>query len=147
MTAINQLNGTDSLNPADLIPAYIQQNGDARKVSIGLLTEYLRGQFGDGEAKTNQYAAPLTGTTVQVQNGSTWLILTPAGTLAALTLQMPVQSTVTDGQEVLVSTTQTISTLTLTGNGAAIVGAPTTLAANGSFRLRYEPVLKTWYKI
>lgn len=147
MTAINQLNATDELTSSDLLPVYVQQNGDARKASVGLLTEYLKTQMGDGESKTNQYAAPLTGTTVQVQNGSTWLILTPAGTLAALTLQMPVQSTVTDGQEVLVITTQTITTLTLTGNSAAIVGAPTTLAANGSFRLRYEPVLKTWYKI
>ena len=130
-----------------MLPVYVQQNGDARKASVGLLADYIKDQLGGGAGFINQYAAPLTGTTVQVQNGSTWLILTPAGTLAALTLQMPVQSTVTDGQEVLVNTTQTITALTLAGNGAAIVGAPTTLAANGSFRLRYEPVLKTWYKI
>ena len=147
MTAINQLNATDELNTSDLLPVYVQQNGDARKASIGLLTEYLREQLGDSEGKINQYAAPLTGTTVPVQDGSTWLILTPAGTLAALTLQMPVASTVFDGQELLVSTTQTITALTMTGNGAAIVGAPTTLAANGSARFRFEPVLKTWYKI
>jgi hypothetical protein len=147
MTAINQLNATDSLTASDLLPVYVQQNGDARKASIGLLTEYLREQLGGGESKTNQYAAPLTGTTVQVQNGSTWLILTPAGTLAALTLLMPVLANVVDGQEILISTTQTLTSLTFSGNGASMVGAPSTLAANGSVRLRFEPVLKTWYKI
>lgn len=147
MTAINQLNATDNLTASDLLPVYVQQNGDARKASVGVLTEYLKTQIGDGESKTNQYAAPLTGTTLQVKDGSTWLILTPAGTLAALTLQMPILSNVIDGQELLVTTTQTITTLTMTGNGAAIVGAPATLAANGSARFRFEPVLKTWYKI
>jgi hypothetical protein len=54
---------------------------------------------------------------------------------------------VLDKQEILVNTTQAITALTINANGATIVGAPTTLAAGGFFRLRFDGVLDTWYRV
>ena len=74
-------------------------------------------------------------------------MLTPASTLAALTIQMPLASTCVENQELLVSTTQAVSSLTVNVNGGAGVGLPTSLSAGGFFRIRFEPVLKTWYRV
>jgi len=70
-----------------------------------------------------------------------------AATIATLTITLPLASTCVGGQELLVNSTQAITTLTIGANGGAVVGAPSTLAANGFFRLRFEPVLKTWYRV
>jgi hypothetical protein len=50
-------------------------------------------------------------------------------------------------QEILVNTTQTITSLTVNLNGAVGGGVPTTLAANGFFTLRFEPVIQKWYRV
>jgi len=48
---------------------------------------------------------------------------------------------------VLVNCTQAVTTLTINGNGATVTGAPTTLAANAFFRLRFEAVAGVWYRV
>jgi hypothetical protein len=78
-----------------------------------------------------------------------WLALTPTGTIASLTVVLPIGS---DGQEVLVSTTQALTSLTVTGAtvGASpqpVNGAPTTMAANAFFRLRFDGVSSSWYRV
>jgi hypothetical protein len=53
-----------------------------------------------------------------------------------------------DGTEVLVTTTQQITTFTLAANGAAqLYGAPTTLAAQDNFRVRFVQATNSWYRI
>ena len=47
----------------------------------------------------------------------------------------------------MVSCTQAVTTLTVSGNGSTVNGAPTTLAANGFFRLRYDGVFKAFYRV
>lgn len=150
MPEINQLNTADQLNGADLLPMYSQANGDARKVSFTNFLAWLESQqIATQDNKITQYAAPLTGSTLQVTDSqnSVWLVITPAGTLAALTLLLPLASNVLDRTEILVNTTQTLTALTFNANGASIIGAPTTLAANGFFRLRFDIVMKTWYRV
>lgn len=152
MPTINQLNTADQVSGSDLLPMYSQANGDSRKISFTNFLAWLNGEtIVTQDNKITQYSAPLTGTTVQVDVNSTgssvWMILTPAGTIAALTLKMPLNTTVADRTELLVNSTQIVTTLTLDANGGTIVGGPATLAANGTFRLRFDIVLQTWYLV
>lgn len=77
-----------------------------------------------------------------------WLLLTPLAGYAAGTVVLPVSTGLVDGQEVIVTSTQAITTLTVSLNGAtAANGAPTTMAANAYFRLKYSAVNTSWYRI
>lgn len=150
MPTINQLNAADQLSGSDLLPLYSQANGDARKISLTNLLNWMEDQqIATQDNKVTQYAAPLDASTTIVQDdqNSIWLILTPAGTLATATLKMPLVANAVDRQELLVNSTQAITTLTLDANGGTIIGGPTTLAANGFFRLRFDIVMKTWYRV
>ena len=83
-----------------------------------------------------------------VDGNNVWLLLTPVAGYAAGTVVLPALATLADGQEVIVSTTQAITTLTVSLNGAtAANGAPTTMAANAYFRLKYDATLSSWYRI
>lgn len=150
MSTINQLNAAGNPSGSDLLPIYSQQNGDARKLSLSDFLVWLESQqIATQDNKITQYAAPLAASTTLFtdnQNG-VWLILTPAGTIATATLKLPLVSNVLDRTELLVNTTQTITTLTLDANGGSIVGGPSTLSASGYFRLRFDAVLKTWYRV
>lgn len=150
MPTINQLSAVDTLSGSDQAPIYSSSNGDARKVSMTVMREFMQEGITAADDKVTQYAAPLTGTTVQVtdDSDSVWLILTPAGTLAALTIKVPTLANSVDKQEILVNCTQIITSLTVDDNDATVVGAPTTLAAaNGFFTLRFDEVLSTWYRV
>lgn len=150
MTAINQLNAADQLSGSDLLPLYSQANGDARKISLTNFMNWLESQqIATQDNKVTQYAAPLAASTTLLRDdqSSIWLILTPAGTIATATLKLPLVSNCVDRQEILVNCTQIITTLTIDANGSSIIGAPTTLAANGFFRLRWDAVMKTWYRV
>lgn len=150
MPTINQLSAADSLSDGDLLPVYQQANGDARKAALSLLATYLAGKIAVSDNKVTQYSSPnATGFNVQLNNSgvSTWLILTPLAGYAAGTLTLPAVANCVDKQEILVNTTQAITALTVSGNGATVNGAPTTLAANGFFRLRFDAVLDVWYRV
>lgn len=150
MSTINQLNAAGSPSGSDLLAIYSQQNGDARKLSLSDFLVWLESQqIATQDNKITQYAAPLAASTTQITDNqnSVWLILTPAGTLATATLKLPLVRNVLDRTELLVNSTQTITTLTLDANGGSIVGGPSTLSANGYFRLRFDSVLKTWYRV
>jgi len=150
MPTINQLSAADQVSGSDLLALYSQANGDARKISLTNFLAWLDSQqITTQDNKVTQYAAPLTGSTTQITDSqnSIWLILTPAGALAAATLKMPLSSNVLDKQELLVNSTQAVTTLTIDANGATVIGAPTTLAANAFFRLRYDAVMQTWYRV
>ena len=150
MPTINQLNAADQVSGSDLLPLYSQANGDARKFSLTNLLNWLSGQqIATQDNKITQYSAPTTGQTVQVTDNqnSVWLILTPAGAIVAVTIKLPLASNVLDRTEVLVNSTNAITSTNLDGNGATIIGGPATLAANGFFRLRFDIVMKTWYRV
>lgn len=152
---INQLSSADSISDGDLLALFSTSNGDARKAAFSLLVSYLQGKLTAGGDSITQYAAPNTsGYVVTInpptQGTSMWLLLTPVADYANLTINLPIGY---DGQEVLVSSTHAVSSaLTVTGAtvGASpqpVNGAPTTLSANGAFRLRFDGVNQSWYKI
>jgi hypothetical protein len=143
MTTIYQLTETYTLQNGDFLPVYSLQNGDARKAQMATVAEFMR------EASENrlvtQYAAPsATAFTVEVTT-HTHLILTPAGAYADGAITLPVDPT--DKDEFLLNTTQAVTAFVVNGNGRTVVGAPTTLAANGFFRLKYDAVMSTWYRV
>jgi hypothetical protein len=150
MPTINQLTAVDQVSSGDQVPIFSSDNGDARKASMAVLLAFFSGQITANDDKVTQYAAPsATAFNVQLNNAgnSIWLVLTPTGTLAAGTLTLPAVANCVDRQEVLVNSTQTVTALTIAANGATVTGGPTTIAANGFFRLRFDAVTKTWYRV
>lgn len=150
MTTINQLSAADALSNSDQLPIYSNINGDARKASMSLLKSFVLADATAADDKVTQYASPAaTGFTVTVNNSSSsvWLILTPLAGYAAGTITLPAVANCVDRQELLVNSTQAVTTLTIGANGATVIGAPTTLAANAFFRLRFDAVLKVWYRV
>ena len=150
MPQINQLSAIDQVQPGDQVPIYSSSNGDARKASLSLLKTFFQDGITAADDKITQYAAPsATAFSIQVNNDvdSVWLVLTPTTGFAAGTLVLPAVANCVDRQEILVNCTQAVTTLTVSGNGATVTGAPTTLAANGFFRLRFDAITKTWYRV
>jgi len=150
MPTINQLNQTYQLSPSDLLAIFSQSNGDARKASLQTVAAFFQTLQTAGNDKVTQYAQPnASGFTIQVagDTDSVWMILTPTASVASGTIKMPARTGCIDGQELLVNCTQAISTLNFDGNGAFVTGAPTTIAANGFFRLRFDSVGGVWYRV
>ena len=148
--AIDRLSSVSALTTADLIPLFSGAIGSDAKATLGLLVTWLQAQLTADTAFTHQYSAPsATGWAVTVappaDGGNVYLLLTPTAGFAAGTVTLPAAAV--HGQEVVAACTQAVTTLTVAGNGNTVNGAPTTLAANGFFRLRYDGVLDTWNRI
>lgn len=150
MPTINQLTAVDQVVSSDQVPIYSNENGDARKASMAVLAAFIQTLITSTDDKNTQYAQPSASgfTVVVVDSGnSVWLVLTPLAGYAAGTIQLPSLANCKDKQEILVNTTQAVTTLTINANGATVIGAPTTLAANSFFRLRFDDVMNTWYRV
>ena len=148
------ISNLSSASPAlsDQVPFSSVQNGEDRKASLSVVLALFQTQLTAGSSLVTQYFAPnATGWTVTVlpilTGGSIWLLITPVAGYAAGTITLPPVASCVDGQETLVTCSQSVTVLTTIGNGATVYGAPTTLAANASFRLRFEGVTKVWYRI
>lgn len=142
-----------TLTAASQLPFYDPANGCDRRGSVGDLAAVVAPLLpGAGGGLITQYFAPnATGWATLVappEDGeSVFLLITPVAGYAAGTITLPPVATCQDGQEALVSCTQAVTALTLAGNGATVNGAPTTLAANAFFRLRFDGVFKAWYRV
>lgn len=151
-TDIFRLSAVDTLAAGDQFPLGSIANGDARRTSLTLLTEYMQEQITTQDAMETQYYAPTaTGWSVPVAptvaGGDVWLRITPGAGYAAGTVVLPALASSVDKQEILVTCNQSVTTLTVNGNGSTVEGAPTTLAANAFFRLRYEAVFHVWVRV
>lgn len=150
MPTINQLAGLSQISGGDLLPIYVPNNGDARKVSVSQLLAYFQTVFAAPTVSTNLYT-PGAGFNVTVPtpvSEQQWMLLQPAGTLATGTITLPLNTGTPDGTQLLVTTTQIITAFTLALNGAAAAfGAPTTLAADAFFTMRFYQATNSWYRI
>ena len=149
---IYDLTATDTLQSGDALAVYSSANGDTRKASLSTLTAYLNTALTVNQSGfTTQCSNPsATGFSVQITDGSSniHLILAPVAGYAAGTIVLPAVANAIDKQEILVNCTQAVTTLTIDKNGAtAVTGAPTTLSANDFFKLRYDDVTSTWYRV
>ncbi len=95
---------------------------------------------------TIEYVTPLTGFTNTIADTTANYIIEPAGTLATGSLTMPASPQ--NEQIVTITSTQTITALTHTGNtGQTLNGALTTISVNGFASWIYRSTNKTWYRI
>ena len=150
MPTINQLPLLSQVSAGDQLPVYSPNNGDARRLPMSALLSYFQQQFASPTMAVNLYV-PTTGFNVAAPTPvaeQQWILLQPAGTLATGTVTLPLNTSTPDGTEILVTTTQIITTFAVGLNGAtAAFGAPTTLAANAFFRLRRYAATNSWYRI
>ncbi len=158
MPQINQLTAVDALATGDNFPIYSASNGDARRAPLSVLLAYMQANLtfpdvtGVPQFET-QYAAPsASGFSVTIapteEGGNVHLILTPTAGYAAGMIVLPDVADVVDKQEVLVNCTQQVTALTINGNGAvAVTGEPTSLVADDFFRLKFDAVMQTWYRV
>ena len=150
MPQIYQLPLVSQASLGDQLAVYTPNNGDARRMSLNTLLAFFQQQFAAPTLATSIYT-PTTGFSIAVPSPVSqqqWMLLQPAGTLASGTITLPLNTITPDGTEVLITSTQIITSLTVALNGASnAFGAPTTLAANGFARLRFVQSQNSWYRI
>jgi hypothetical protein len=145
MSTINRLALQDTVNTGLQLAVYSPENGDARRLPVGALLTFFQQQYVHPDFAVNLFT-PGTGFSISLNNVSQWVCIQPAGTLATGTITLPLSPT--DGTEILITTTQQITALTIGLNGAvAIYGEPSTLGAEDKFRLRYLAQTSSWYCI
>lgn len=141
---------TDSTVAGDNFPLWRPSSGAWYTAPLSALLTYFQANITAG-TYTTQYSAPSsTPATVTLTARTTdiWLVLTPTGTIAALTITLPAPGSSYDKQQISVNCTQIITALTVDGNGAtAVTGEPSSLAADGYFTLRYDAATSTWYRV
>jgi hypothetical protein len=144
MANINQLSTLSTLQGGDLLAVWSTNNGDSRKSSITTLMNYVNANVTTVTQNT-QYASPAaTGFSITVNTGNVWLLMTPVSTYAAGSVVLPAGAS--DKDTVTVNCTQIVTSLTVS-SGATVVGAPTTLAANDFFTMRYDGATTSWYRV
>jgi hypothetical protein len=141
-----------ALTAAASVPFYDPVNGADKRASITSLVELIQSLLTASGGLITQYSAPsATGFSVTISplttGASMLLLLTPAAGYAAGTIVLPALASCVHGQEVQVTCTQAVATLTVSGNGATVNGAPAALTANSFFRLRFDGVLGGWYRL
>lgn len=150
MPTINQLPVLSPISSGDQLPVYSPNNGDARRTSIGSLLTFFQQSFASPTMAVNLFV-PGSGFNLTVPTPvaeQQWMLLQPASTLATGTITLPLNTGVPDGTELLISSTQEITSFTIALNGAsAVFGAVTFLAAGAAVRFRYYDPTNSWYNI
>jgi hypothetical protein len=138
-----------TITSSDKVSIFSAASGYWAKASLSTLLTWLRANFTSPTFDTT-VNVPVTGFNYTTTDDSTnqWHILRPAGTLSTGTVVLPAVANCADGQEIIITTTQIVTTFTVNANGAtAANGAPTTLAAGGYFKLRYNLLTTSWYRV
>lgn len=150
MPTINQLSQVSQVSGSDIFPLYSSTNGNAVSASMATLASYMQGTISNFDDKITTYYSPLTAATIAMNTtgASEFMIITPAGTISALTLNMPVSSQRVDKQELLFFSTRIITALSINTFGASLnSGTISPIAANGFFTLRYCGVVSAWFRV
>lgn len=152
MPTIDALPRADVLFDTDEIPLFSPTQRDTRKVSLPQLAAYFDA-VNEGETDETVYTLPTVanGFTVAplpaVSGAGVWAQLTLSSTASTMTVILPGLPDRAQDQEVLVTVTQPVLALTVSGNGATVRGAPAVLGADGFFKMRYDSISNTWYRV
>jgi len=104
---------------------------------------FNNGTFFPDSGIAPQAATPVAGATVSMSGPS--LFLTPAATLATLTVRLPAGPSA--GDQASITSTQAVTALTMqTSSGGAVAGAPTALVANTRVTMQYVGTAWVWMK-
>ena len=148
MPTINELASTNTITGSDQFPVYVSGNGDARKASASTLLAYIQSAWMDPNYTRVTASPTLAGFTLALPTtaNSLFVLLTPTGTMATGTIVLPPAASAADGQEIVLYTSQEVTALSFTLNGAtAINGAPTGIQAGAALTLRYDVLSTAWY--
>lgn len=147
--SLGQLTATTSVQTADQFAVYSSADQDTRRAPGSQVLAWLQSALSlspVGVASSTQYAAPsATGFSVTIAAADSWLVLTPTAGFAAGTIVLP--TTRANRQTVRVNCTQAVTTLTVSGAGTTVTGAPTTLAANAFFMMQFDATTNAWYRV
>ena len=158
MTQINQLSAVSEVSDGDQFPIWSTANGDTRRAPASVVRSYMISGINvaplvdaylaanpDLRPMQTTYASPAaTGFSVTLSGtDDLWLVLTPTGAFAAGTVVLPAGPV--NRQLVQVSCSQAVTVLTVLGGSVA--GAPTALAANGFFSMRFEAAAGIWRRV
>ena len=150
MPYINQLPLLNQVSSGDQLPIYTPNNGDARRLPISALLQYFQQTFAAPTVATT-FITPGTGFNYAIPapvSQAQWILIQPAGALAAGTVTLPLNTGTPDGTDVMITSTQQINALTIAINGAAqIYGTVTSIAAGGFVKFRYYQASNSWYRI
>lgn len=152
MPSIDELSRAGSIGDADELALFSKANGSTRKVTAPQLAAYIQ-QAIDGAPDETIYSLATDGSAFTVAvlpttpGGSAWAQITLSAAAPVGTIILPAGDDRANGQEVLVTCTQAVAALTVSGSGTTVLGAPTSLAANGYFRMRFDLISTTWYRI
>lgn len=152
ITRVSELVQVDDedISSGSFLPISVSDN--TSKITVADLVTFIETLLtspGDKEQLFDAPSASPCTVTVEptVDGGSVWMIITPTETMAVGTIELPGDGDAQDGQEVVVTTTQEITDLTVSAEDLNVTGAPTTLAANGYFTVKFTASTDTWYRI
>ncbi|MCJ0927919.1 hypothetical protein MTX11_07890 [Acinetobacter lwoffii] len=144
-----RLSNTDRIGPCDSVVIWSGDNGDFRGVPLDVLKEAIKPEQGNQSSLLVQHFNPNTDFTLNIENHEvgTYLILNPSASITTGSIKLPERYDVTDGQVLLVACAQQVDNFSVDGNNALVIGAPNALAANGFFKLKYDKLSNTWYRV
>lgn len=150
-TTINQLPTVTSteVQGGDQLPLYSSNNGDARKLSLSALLAYFKTTFTNPNF-VETINVPVNGFNYSMTDSSDyqWLSLRPAGALASGTVNLPDGGSLVDGQEVLITTTETITSISWNNPSVANrYGFPTSIDREVSLKAKYSKNGNSWHRI
>ncbi len=136
----------DDLTGSNVFLVYSTNLNDPEGITYSNLLSAFRRDF-TSPTLVQDIQTPTTGATLKVETGnSTWLIIRPAGAIAALAITLPTALQAVDGQDLVVVNTNQISALTFNVDAShSLIGAPSVLAAEDGFTLRFNLETLTWY--
>lgn len=146
-----RLNITDKIGDCDSVVIWSANNQDYRGAPVDLLIDKIQESIKkvDYPPINIQRFNPNANFTLDIENHEvgTYLILNPSVSITTGSIKMPERYTVTDGQVLLVACAQQVNNFSVDGNNALVIGAPNALAANGFFKLKYDKLSNTWYRV
>lgn len=148
MPTIDQLSQSGDIADADELAIFSKENGSTRKVTAAQIAQFAL-QAIEGTPDETVYSLNASSVTVlpATPGGNVWAQVTLTAPAANLAVILPGSDERANGQEVLVTVTQTVTALAVNGNGAALSGAPTTTGPALPFRMKYDSISNTWYRI
>ena len=144
MTTINQLSKLDKVNAGDLVPVWATNKGDDRAAAISVLQTYMQDNLTFPRDKATQTEEPnASGFTIQVNSTTSWLLLKPTAAFGAGTITLPAEPI--DKDQITISTTETITSLTINSTVVTIPRPAAALNAHTAITMKYDAVSKNWY--
>lgn len=157
MTQINQLENAPNISTSDSLVIFSQENGDARKISVGNFVNTLSRLFKQKTDRISQIYSPSFDSPVLIainNSDNQWLIVLPSLTLTFASMRLPDSLACVDKQEILITSSVAISVMNVLGNGNLITqNAPPAasiafgMTANSSVLLRFNANNSTWYRL